>query len=249
MRGNPPQRPSSDGLRNEWRERSSAAGWAYPSDWRRESVQALCEALIDGRDPWDSAERLGRDRASAAVGLAETLADIDALATLVPTDRTEQLRRAVSLGWSEVATAPQVGIVDPMTGLASLGYLQVRLDEVYRGSDAAGVPVLSSHALVVVRVQAEAHGLGRRLPMVIVADGMRTVFDAGQTLSVLSDSVMTVLCERDPKLPRRAALAQTIAQRLVDDDEQPGPVAVRSWIEALPPTVAMAAELLTDLSR
>lgn len=249
MTRNPPQIWSSDGLRDEWRLLSSATGWAYPSDWRRESVQALCEALIDGRDPWDAAERLGRDRAAAAVGLAETLADIDALATLVPVDRTEQLRRAVSLGWSEVATAPQVGIVDPTTGLASLGYLQVRLDEVYRGSESAGRPVIFSHALVVVRVRADVHGLGRRLPMVIVANAMRAVFDAGQTLSVLSDSVMTVLCQRDDKLPRRAALAQSIAQRSVDDDEQAGPVLVRSWIEALPATAAMATELLSDLSR
>ncbi|MDQ6659131.1 MAG: hypothetical protein M3Z00_13075 [Actinomycetota bacterium] len=249
MRGTASHARSSDGLRNEWRERSSAAGWAYQSDWRRESVDSLCEALTDGRDPWDAAERLGRDRAGAAVGLAETLADIDALATLVPIDRTEQLRRAVSLGWSEVATAPQVGIVDPMTGLASLGYLQVRLDEVYRGSESTGAPVLSTHALVVVRVRAGAPGIGRRLPMVIVANGMRTVFDAGETLSVLSDSVMTVLTEQEPKLPRKAALAQTIAQRLVDADEQAGQVAVRSWIEALPPTASMAAELLTDLSR
>ncbi len=243
----PPQPPES--LREKWRSLSESAGWSYPSDWLKASVDALCEALVEGRVPWDAAERLGRERGAAGVGLPETLADIDALTTLVTTDLAEQLRRAVSLGWSEQATAPQVEIIDPMTGLAILGYLQVRLEEVYRAGAAAGIPVNESHALVMVSVDTQGHALGRRLPMVIVADGLRAVFDGGESLAVLSDWVIAVLCERERRLPRRVALAQSTAKRLLSSDDLVGDVQVRSWIEPLPSTVGMATQLVANLSR
>ncbi|WP_051267134.1 hypothetical protein [Nakamurella lactea] len=243
------QTADSEALREQWQVLSSELGWAYASDWQQDSVDALCEAMVELRDPWDAAERLGRDRAAAGVGLAETLSDIDALTTLVPDDNAEQLRRAVSLGWSEVATAPQVSLIDPMTGLVSLGYLQLRLGEVYRAGAGMGRPVGASHALVIVRIRSTQTGLGRRLPMVVVADALRSVFDAGETLALLSDSVIAVLCRRDQRLPARAGLAQTLGQRMLDRDELAGPVSVAGWIEPLPGSVALATAMLADLSR
>lgn len=234
-------------LREQWRALSMTVGWAYASDWAQDSVDALCEAIVDGRDPWSAAERLGQDRARSAVGLAETLADIDALTALVPDDHAEQLRRAASLGWSEVATAPQVGLIDPMTGLASAGYLQVRLGEVYRAADAGSVP--AAHSLVILQIRSSAAGLSRRLPMVVVADGLRSIFDRGETLSLLSDSTIAVLCRRDARLAARVALARTVSQRLVDRDEQAPAVSIAGWIEALPTTLAMATEMLGELGR
>lgn len=236
-------------LREQWRSLAAVGGWAYPSDWHLESVDAVCEALADSRDPWDAAERLGRDRATAAVGLPEALADIDALTSIVPAPLAEPLRRAVSLGWSAVATAPPVSIVDPMTGLASAGYLQVRLGEIYRAAAASEVAASQSHALVMIQVATGVQGLGRRLPMVIVADALRAVFDGGETLAVLSDSMIVVLTERTGRLARRVALGRQTAQRLLHTDEQAGSARVRAWIESLPPTAAAAADLLGDLGR
>lgn len=240
---------ASAALRESWRAVSTEVGWAYPSDWQQDSVDALCEALMDGRDLWDAAERLGRDRATAAVGLAETLSDVDALTTLVSEEFAEQLRRAVSLGWSEVATAPQVSLVDPMTGLVSLGYLQLRLAELYRAAAAGAESVPTSHALVIVKIHSAGHGLRRRLPMVVAADGLRSVFDGGETLAVLSDSVIAVLCERTDNLPLRAALARSVGRKLLDRDELTGPVTITGWIEALPTTSSMADQMLAELSR
>lgn len=240
--------PTSKSLRATWRARTDVIGWAYPADWHHESVDALCEALVEQRDPWPAAERLGRTRAAAAIGLAETLADVDALAEAAP-GSIEQIRRAVSLGWSEVATAPQLVLVDPMTGLMSQGYLQFRLGEVYRAALARGTAVPGTHALLVCRVATSATGLGRRLPLVIVSEGIRGIFDAGETLAILSDAVMVVLCERTDSLARRAALARTLTQRLLDSDAQADPAAVRIWIEALPATSQLAGQLLTDLGR
>lgn len=245
----PLQTSSSDALRHAWKMQTIANGWAYPSDWRRESVDAVCDALVDGRDPWAAAERLGRDRAAAGVGLPEVLADIDALVGLVDVRFTEELRRAVSLGWSERATAPQTAIIDPLTGLASAGYLQVRLGEIYQAADAGSGSANSSHALVAIRINVSAHGLGRRLPMVVVADSVRSVFHSGESVAVLSDSMLLVLTERDDRLAKRAALAQTFAERALGADAQVGPTPVRVWVESLPPSLDMARLLLDELSR
>lgn len=87
------------------------------------------------------------------------------------------------------------------------------------------------------------------MPMVIVADGLRAVFDGGESLAVLSDWVIAVLCERERWLPRRVALAQSTAKRLLGSDDLVGDVQVRSWIEPLPSTVGMATQLVANLSR
>lgn len=249
MTGAMPAVNGSRSLRDRWRALSTQAGWGYPSDWQRESVDAVCEALIDGRSPWDAAERLGGERAAAAVSMPQTLADIDVLAGLVEPRWGEELRRAVSLGWSERAIAPPAGIVDPLTGLTGLGYLQVRLGEVYRGAAAAGTPVGDSHALVLFRLELAVDGLGRRLPLVLVGESLRSVFDGGETLTVLSDAVAAVLCDRDDRVAQRAELARRFAQRLLNGDRWTRSVTVSAWVERLPATAEQASSMLVDLSR
>lgn len=249
MTGTSPQVAESRWLRDRWRALSTQAGWGYPSDWQRESVDALCEAIVDGRSPWDAAERLGGERAAAAVSMPQTLADIDLLAGLVDQHWGESLRRAVSLGWSERAIAPPAGIIDPLTGLTGLGYLQVRLGEVYRAAGATGTEVGDSHALVLLRLDLAADGLGRRLPLVLVAESLRSVFDGGETLSVLSDAVAVVLCDRDGRVAQRAELARRFARRLLEGDRWTRSVGVGAWVERLPSTVEQASAMLGDLSR
>ncbi|NNG36297.1 hypothetical protein [Nakamurella aerolata] len=236
-------------LREHWRARTERASWAYPSDWHCEAVDALCEAVSDQADIWEPGVRLGQDRASAAVGLAETLADVDILTELIADEHAEPLRRAVSLGWSERATAPAAAIVDPLTGLACHAYLQERLGEVYRAADAGGEPANDSFALVVFRISVPTAGLARRLPMVLVADAVRAIFDAGETLALLGDSTVVVLARRTLPLARRIRIAHRQAQQRIERDEQVPGAAVHSWTESLPATVELARALLTDLSR
>lgn len=249
MTGTSPRVTGSRGLRDRWRALSNDAGWGYPSDWQRESVDALCEAIVEGRSPWEAAERLGADRAAAAVSMPQTLADIDILTDLVDQQWGESLRRAVSLGWSERAIAPPAGIVDPLTGLTGLGYLQVRLAEVYRAAAVDGTDVGDSHALVLLRLDLAVDGLGRRLPLVLVAEALRSVFGGGETLSVLSDAVAVVLCERDGRVAQRAEVARRFARRLLEGDRWTRSVGVGAWVERLPATVEQASAVLVDLSR
>lgn len=239
---------AGDSLRARWWGLAAGQGWATEEAWRLQSVDALCEALVEHRDPWAAAERLGSERATAMIPLEEALADIDLLASLIDDRAAEVLRRAVSLGWSANSSTPPIGIVDPLTGLVSVGYLQVRLGEVYRAVQADRID-LKDVALVVVRVESNLSGLGRNLPMMLVAEAMRGVFDAGETLALVSETTMVVLARRERALARRIGLGRSMAQRVVDADRHGAASVVRAWIEPLPETLALAVALIESSGR
>lgn len=241
---------SATAVRREWSARSTSDGWSFPSDWHTRAVEALCDAVADGTDPWAAAERLGRERAGAGISLGETLADVDVLAHLAAPEMAESLRRAVSLGWADRITAPPAGVVDPLTGLLSPDYLHARLGEVYRAAEVAGDRVPSSSALVVVRVDVSGEcELDRALPMMVIAEAMRTVFSGGQTLSLLSERTAVVLCGRDRRLARRATLLHELLVPRLASDPQIAHADVQVWIESLPTLLPLAIDLLTDLGR
>ena len=237
-------------LREQWQAKASAFGWTFPSDWHDPAIDAVCDAVAAGSDVWGAAERLGRCRASAGIALAEALVDVDALASIVPGRYTDTLRRAVSLGWADRITAPPSAVADPMTGLVTFDYLQIRLGEVYRAAEVRGEQVSSSCALVVVRLDLAGHvGWQRTLPMILVADGLRRVFDGGQSLVLMGEAVAVALCERDPVLARRARLLQSMVTDAIERDPQiivPGPSV---WIENLPSTYSAALDLMTEIGR
>ena len=241
---------SSTGLRREWCSRASAAGWSAPTDWYVPAVDAVCDAIASECDVWAAAERLGRSRAAAGVPLAETLVDVDELAQLSPAGYGGPLRRSVSLGWADEITAPPSSVIDPLTGLTTPEYLQVRLAEVYRAAEVLGQPVSAGSALVVIRLDPySTPGWQRTLPMILVADGLRQVFDAGQTLSVLSESVAVVLCAREIMLARRVGLLCSLVARQIELDPQLEVAAPTAWIEALPTGYTAALQLVAELAR
>lgn len=237
-------------LREQWQVKASAFGWTFPSDWHDPAIDAVCDALAAGADVWDAAERLGRGRAAAGVSLGEALVDVDALASIVPGRYTDALRRAVSLGWADRVIVPAVSVADPLTGLVTPDYLQVRLGEVYRAADVRAEPVSTSWALVVVRLDLAGHvGWQRTLPMILVAEGLRRVFDGGQSLVLMGEAVAVALCERDLVLARRARLVRSMITDSIERDPQiivPGPAV---WIENLPATYCAALDLMTELGR
>jgi hypothetical protein len=237
-------------LRDHWQAKASAFGWAFPSDWDDPAIDAVCDALVAGTDVWNAAERLGCGRAAAGVSLGEALVDIDALATIVPGRYTDPLRRAVSLGWADRVTMPAETVADPMTGLVTTEYLKVRLGEVYRASEVRAEPVSTSWALVVVRLDLAGQvGWQRTLPMILVADGLRRVFDGGQSLVLMGEAVAVALCERDLVLARRARLLRSMITDAIERDPQiivPGPAV---WIENLPSTYTAALALMAELGR
>ena len=241
---------TSSELCREWQARASAYGWAFASDWHVPAVDAVCEAVTATADVWAAAERLGRDRAAAGVSLAEALVDVDSLATITHQRYTDPLRRAVSLGWADRITTPPSSVEDPLTGLATPEYLQVRLGEVYRAANISDSSASTDSALVVVRLDLDGQrGWQRTLPMILVADSMRRVFDGGQSLALLGESVAVVLCERDAMLARRARLLGSFITAQIDVDPQvviPEPAV---WIETLPTNHSAAMDLIAELGR
>jgi len=237
-------------LRNEWETRAVDYGWAFPSDWQVPAVDAVCDAIVANADVWAAAERLGRSRADAGVPLAEALVDVDGLAAIAHGRYTDPLRRAVSLGWADQITTPPSSVVDPLTGLVSPEYLRVRLAEVYRSAEVSGKQVSGGSALVVIRLELDSRNAWYGpLPMVLVGDGMRRVFDGGQTLALLGDAVAVVLCGRDAMLARRARLLCSMIADQMQHDPQISVPTPSVWIETLPRRLGAALDLISELGR
>jgi hypothetical protein len=234
-------------LRDDWRAASLRAGWAFPRDWWVPAVEAVVDALVEGRDLATPCARLGRARADAGVGLDEALTD---LATLPGGHAAvHPLVRALAAGWAEVACEPATTGVceDPLTGLTTPAYLRTRLAEVYREAARSRVPVASGHALVVVAVEPAAG-----LPLVttsrllLVGAGLRDTFSGGETLAGTGPTHAVALARREPELATKvAALRRLLADRL----RRAGGPEARVWIESPPPTLSAAYQLLTDLAR
>jgi hypothetical protein len=239
---------TSTELQDLWFVESNTAGWVFASDWHDPAVEALCEACLRGENLWPAGERLGSARASAGASLGETLADVDALTSVLPGVATDVLHRAVSLGWADQMTRPAPTVFDPLTGLVSPDYLRTRLGEVYRAADIAAGKVSVSHALVVVRVDlTDRAGWDRITPLILAGDAMRTVFDGGQSLARLADHMAVALTEREAMLARRTQLLAGMVGEgwsRIGADARP-----RVWIESLPDSLPAALKLIGALAR
>ncbi|RIJ76859.1 GGDEF domain-containing protein [Nakamurella silvestris] len=237
-------------LRMRWWERTAVSGWSFPSDWPDPAVDAVCEAIADGGDVRAGAERLGAARAAAGVSLGETLADVDALIALGADQHAEVLRRAVSLGWADRAVAPRSEVSDPLTGLSSADYLKVRLGELYRGAEVGRGSLDDTHALVVVRMDLSGREVWQRaLPMILVGDALRTVFDGGQTLARVGGSSAVAVAERSAHLSRRVRLVANLIDVQLAADPEISARSPRVWVESLPPGYGAALDLVGELGR
>jgi hypothetical protein len=246
-------------LKSRWRTASLAAGWAYPGDWPLREVDEVCAAMLDTADPDDALVRLGRARAEAGAGLDETLLDLAALHAVLDGDSgmvspdidalPARMLRLTALGWADVLTdeARDRGAEDPLTGLATRGYLRTRLGELYRES---AVPD-EGYALVLVGLDlTRATGWSRVVAMTLLSDVLRVVFDGGETLATIGPSVAVVVTRRDAALAQRLSNLRVLAaDRLaVDPHVRPtGPAKV--WSEHLPATHQDACALIAALGR
>jgi len=179
------------GLSDAWRLRSLATGWLTADDWHSAAVDAVLAAALGqsshgGRpSPGDAVlaavedesltaacAGLGRSRAKAGVGIAETIDDLAALFAVLgdPAGPAGQARPAgpagpagepplrlvcaIAEGWAEenLAQLAAGGCEDPLSGLATLPYLRTRLAEVYREAEQGGTSPADTHRLLVVRL-------------------------------------------------------------------------------------------------
>jgi hypothetical protein len=259
-------------LADRWRTTSLRVGWAVPADWWAPAVDAVTEALCDGRDAAAPCAQLGRARAEAGVSLQETLADLVALYTALteaepaepaaepgaaepgaagdrPAGAPGRLVQALALGWAEVTCDPTAAAscADPLTGLAVPAYLRQRLGEVYREGERRGLPVPATHALLVAEIELSG---GSRLTQlsrsVLLAECLRVTFPGGETLCGIAPGRVVALVRRTGGLSAwAAALRRLLALELEPLTARPA----RIWIEGLPGTLAAAHLLVADLVR
>ncbi|MFD9891205.1 GGDEF domain-containing protein [Amycolatopsis sp. NPDC059027] len=263
-------------LRARWRTASLASGWRFPSDWGLPEVDAVCAAVVRQGKPAvgsEAAERalagLGRARAAAGAGLAETLTDLAALHAVLAgsadpavvdgfvapdVDATPaRLLRLTALAWADVATDQLVHteVTDPLTGLPTAAYLRTRLAEVYRRAEREERAVAEDFVLLVVELDfSTVDGWPRLTGMILAADALRTVFDGGESVASLGPSVVAALVPRDDRLASRGvALRRAVHERLSVDAQLAEVGSPRISAVRLPATHELACDVLAGLSR
>jgi len=242
------------GVRARWRSTSLAEVWLRPGDWYHPAVDAVVEAIEDGRSTQPAAHRLGIARGTAGIGLEETLDDLACVFRVVDREPDLAAVRSAAVGWvhARERTSVLTGVRDPATGMPTLDYLSERLRETYGAAIPADADVSTTHCLVVVDVAVD--GLDpwqRSARSAAVGRALEQVFGDGFPMATLSDGVFAVLCERRPTIADVARSTRRIVERnaevlgLGDTLRRP----TRVWVERLPATHQAAVDLLSNLGR
>lgn len=252
-------------LRARWRTVSFATGWRFPSDWGLPEVDLVCSSILK-RDKGlnDALLGLGKARAESGAGLDETIKDLAALHAVMsgppdglliadPDELPTRFLRTVALGWAEVTAGDNARreSTEPLTGLATAEYLRTRLGEVYRRGERVGRHPADDHVLLAVVLDlSSVNGFTRLMAMVVIADALRIVFDGGESVAVLGQSVAAVLAERDEGLTDRATRARfLLAERLGMDADLTRMTRPRVRTYRLPPSHSSAVELVNQLAQ
>ncbi|SFS40702.1 hypothetical protein [Saccharopolyspora flava] len=224
-------------------------------------MDAVCAAVVAGDDLSDPLAELGASRAEAGVGLSGTLQDLaalhavsgddtDGLVSADPDAVPSSLLRTTALGWADAVSGMAVGreVEDPLTGLNTTGYLRTRLHEVYREAHARGSTADEDFALITVMLGVSTDGYPRMVAMVLIADALRTVFDAGETTALIRPATAAVLAPRTPQLRHRCVQARwMIENRLAADPALRDCGQIRLQEETLPGDHAAVCRLLASL--
>ncbi|QJW38234.1 hypothetical protein FIC82_004870 [Cellulosimicrobium protaetiae] len=246
--------PAHDTVRERWRRTSADSVWLRPGDWYHPAVDALVEAMCEERDGAPAAERLGRARAEAGVGIGETLDDVACLYGVHDREPEVRLLRAVAVGWSEgyEATPVTPEVLDPESGLATAQYLVHRLRETYGVARRAGSDATRTHGLLVVDVALDdLTGWQRFARSAAMGRALTQTFGDGHPMASLGSGIFVVLGERGAD---EGELRTVLRHNIERTGLTLGVTAIlrrppRVWLEPLPQTHAAAVELLNVLQR
>jgi hypothetical protein len=197
-------------VRDAWRRRSLAAGWCAMDDWHTEAVDAVAGAAVSSgeSDLVRACGRLGRSRAEAGIGIAETIEDLAVLfAVLDGGCPPLRLVCSVAVGWAEEGlTRHSRGCCeDPLTGLATVPYLRTRLAEVYREAGQLGTSPACTHRLVVVNLSRRPDPWRRMAQAILLGHDLKAAFPGGDTLSGAGSGPAIALVRVRGDLPARYA--------------------------------------------
>ncbi|GHS88533.1 hypothetical protein AGMMS50218_12640 [Actinomycetota bacterium] len=240
-------------LREQWRLASVESVWLRPADWYHPAVDALIESLLDDRDVAGPAERLGAVRYDSGVGLTESIDDLACLFRSAGRDEPPlPVVRALCEGWSAASTRQQSSrrCLEPESGLTTGEYLAARLHETYEVAERDGSPVPQTHCLVVVDAASGAIAPWHRMARsAALGEALRRTFGASRPTAALGSGLFVALLPRDRELGAQVAAARAEIDRTADELQvahllrQP----LRLWVEQLPPSHALAVDLLHTL--
>jgi hypothetical protein len=239
-------------LRRNWYRASVRSNWSQTCDWWTSAVDAVTDALTDGKpDARAACEALGRQRAEAGVFLDEARADIRmaALVAGLNSIATAELVDGLTIGWVEHAmdgffAAP---CIDPLTELASVPYLLARLDEVRADANVHGELIELTHVFAVVKTTPTSDAVERETHMITVQIALRTAFPGGVTLARIGPNCAVALVPASDSLARPESLAvlQAELDAAVTEGRLPR---TRTWLERLPANRATMPGLLRELN-
>lgn len=194
--------PDPAELRDAWRRRSLASGWLAAEDWDSDAVHAVAAAACGTGTLSLACDQLGRSRATAGIGIAETIDDLAALFAVLDDSPAERgpvgcgpagggglplpLVCSIAAGWAEegLAQLSGSGCEDPLSGLATVPYLRTRLAELYREGTQSGTSPADTHRLLVVSLPSRPDPWRRMALAIVVGHDLRAAFPGGETLSL-----------------------------------------------------------------
>lgn len=244
-------RPGPAVLLDAWRRHSLANGWLVPDDWHTEAVNTVVTAVngtainhtvthdapVDDTVVDDTAvdetgaltvacARLGRSRAKAGIGIAETIEDLAALFAVLGDARGSyeperfggepplHLVCSLAEGWVEGGLPPLAPSVceDPLSGLATLPYLRTRLAELYREAAQLGTSPAQTHRLLVISLRRRPDAWHRMAAAILLGHDLRAAFPGGETLTLARPGLALALVGAADDLPLRYARLRRMIQ-------------------------------------
>jgi hypothetical protein len=194
--------------------------------------------------------RFGRSAGADGWPLADVATWIGALAEVAGREavslRGFRSGIAVAKGWAEgfLHGSREDACMDPLTGLATLPVLELRLGQVYEQCAALGIDAPAAFALIVVDVD-----LGGRPPLVreaarvLMAERIKTLFRSGETAAE-AHGPMAVLVSRTPELAGRVRELQAALSAL----PVLGGAAALVWVEELPGDARQLRRFVLELA-
>jgi hypothetical protein len=172
----------------------------------------VLEALARHEPIDDAVAELGSARGGAGFDLWETASDLDALAEVLPETEVGDLADRATVkalsAWADafIDRVHPPACVDALTGLVTVGYLRVRLSEVYRECEAQHRRPGDAYAMVVVGPgHTPRDPLARLTARLHAGRCTRQWFPGGESACHLDDALLAILSPRTDDLDERAA--------------------------------------------
>lgn len=182
-------------LRAGWLATSLMDGWRFPGDWGVAAVDAVLDAVVAGDGLAEPCARLGAARGEAGVGLSEAFDDLWALFAVTRIDPPAWVVRSFCVAYVESmpthASCTESG--HALSGVAPVGYLRIRVGELYREARATGVPVHRRHGLLVVRLPPDPSGWPGITQRLAIGRALCETFHAGETVASAGPATTVVV--------------------------------------------------------